>query len=158
MIRQSNAPRSAPIYSVEAMRDSSAIRKAVVSDRAAGRLRGGHVWVYASDVLNDGGAAPGALVHVINAKGKLLGSAIFSSASQIRLRLLSHDALNSEEEIVSLLRRRLTEAWNYRQQVVSESDAYRLVFSEGDCLPGLMVDRYNNLLTLQVLTQAWDRP
>lgn len=139
------------------MRDSSAIRKVIVSDRAAGRLRSGHVWVYASDVLNDGGASPGTLVHVINAKGKLQGSAIFSSASQIRLRLLSHDALNSEDELLSLLRQRLAEAWKYRQQVVSDSDAYRLVFSEGDRLPGLMVDRYNDILTFQVLTQAWDK-
>jgi len=140
------------------MRDSSAIRKAVVSDRAAGRLRSGHVWVYASDVLNDGGAAPGALAHVINAKGKLLGSAIYSSASQIKLRLLSHDALNSDEELLSLVRKRLTEAWQYRKRVVRDSDAYRLVFSEGDRLPGLMVDRYNDVLTLQILTQAWDKP
>lgn len=140
------------------MRDSSAIRKVVVNDRAVGRLRGGHVWVYASDVLSDGGASPGALVHVVNTKGKLLGSAVYSSTSQIRLRLLSNDALNSEEELLALVRNRLTEAWNYRQQVVRDSDAYRLVFSEGDRLPGLMIDRYKDVLTLQVLTQAWDRP
>lgn len=130
----------------------------VVNDRAVGRLRGGHVWVYASDVLSDGGASPGALVHVVNTKGKLLGSAVYSSTSQIRLRLLSNDALNSEEELLALVRNRLTEAWNYRQQVVRDSDAYRLVFSEGDRLPGLMIDRYKDVLTLQVLTQAWDRP
>jgi len=140
------------------MRDSSAIRKVIVNDRAAGRLRGGHVWVYASDVLSEGGASPGALVHVVNTKGRLLGSAVYSSASQIRLRLLSHDALNSEGELLSLLRNRLTEAWNYRQQIVRESDACRVVFSESDRIPGLMVDRYNDLLTLQILTQAWDKP
>jgi 23S rRNA (cytosine1962-C5)-methyltransferase len=158
MIRHSNASPSASLYSVHTMRDSSAIRKVIVSDRALGRLRGGHAWVYASDVLNDGVASPGALVQVINTKGKLLGSAIHSSASQIRLRFLTNEALNSEEELLSLLGKRITEAWNYRQRVVRDSDAYRLVFSEGDRLPGLMVDRYNDLLTLQVLTQAWDKP
>jgi 23S rRNA (cytosine1962-C5)-methyltransferase len=140
------------------VRESSGIRKVIISDRAAGRLRSGHVWVYASDVLSDGDAAPGALVHVMNAKGRLLGSAVYSSASQIKLRLMSREALNSEEELLALIRERLGQAVEYREKVVRDSDAYRLVFSEGDRLPGLIIDRYNNVFTLQVLTQAWDRP
>jgi 23S rRNA (cytosine1962-C5)-methyltransferase len=140
------------------MRESSSIRKVVINDRAAARLRKGHVWVYASDVLNDGSAGAGALVHVVNAKGKLLGSAIHSSASQIRLRLLSREALSSEDELLNLLGERLREAVDYRRRVVSDADAYRLVFSEGDRLPGLIIDRYNDVLTFQILTQAWDHP
>lgn len=139
------------------MRESSGIRKVVINDRAAARLRDGHVWVYASDVLNDGGAAAGALAHVVNAKGKLLGSAIHSSASQIKLRLMSRDAVGSEDELMTLLRQRLQDAVKYRQQIVRDTDAYRLVFSEGDGIPGLIIDRYNDVFTLQVLTQAWDR-
>ncbi|HET9184255.1 MAG TPA: class I SAM-dependent rRNA methyltransferase [Candidatus Angelobacter sp.] len=129
-----------------------------MNERAAARLRGGHAWVYASDVLNDGGAAPGALVHVTNARGKLLGSAIYSSASQIKMRLLSKDVIGSEDELMSLLRERIRNAVDYRQQIVEESDACRLVFSEADRLPGLIIDRYNDVFTLQVLTQAWDQP
>ena len=139
------------------MPESSSIRKVVINDRAAARLRNGHAWVYASDVLNDGGAAAGALVHVVNAKGKLLGSAVHSSASQIKLRLLSREALNTEDEFLELVRERLREAVNYRKQIVRDADSCRLVFSEGDRLPGLIVDRYNDVLTFQVLTQAWDR-
>jgi 23S rRNA (cytosine1962-C5)-methyltransferase len=134
------------------------IRKVVVSDRSVGRLRAGHTWVYHSDVLNDAGAAPGALVHVVTAKGKLQGSAIFSSSSQIKLRLMSRDALQSEDELLTLVTQRLAEAVSYRDRVVQDSNAYRVVFSEGDRLPGLIIDRYNDLFTLQVLTQAWDRP
>lgn len=129
-----------------------------MNDRAAARLRSGHVWVYASDVLNDGGADPGALVHVINAKGKLLGSAVHSSASQIRLRLLTRDVIGSEDELLNLVRQRLQNAIEYRKQIVRDSDACRLVFSEADRFPGLIIDRYNDVFTLQVLTQAWDRP
>lgn len=140
------------------MPENSSIRKVVINERAAARLRNGHVWVYASDVLNDGGATAGALVHVVNAKGKLLGSAIHSSASQIRLRLLSREALNTEDELLNLVRERLRQAMNYRREIVRDSDAYRLAFSEGDRLPGLIIDRYNDVLTFQVLTQAWDRP
>ena len=131
-------------------------RKVIVNERAAKRLRNGHVWVYASDVLNDGGSTPGAMVHIIGPKDKFLGSAIYSSSSQIKLRLLGRDALRTEEELLQLVRQRLREAVSYRSKVVQNSDACRLVFSEADRLPGLIVDRYNEVFTLQVLTQAWD--
>ena len=130
-------------------------RKVIVNERAAKRLRDGHVWVYASDVLNDGGAVPGAIVHVVGPKDKFLGSAIYSSSSQIKLRLLGREALRSEEELLQLVRQRLTEALDYRAIVVQDSNACRLVFSEADRLPGLIIDRYNDVFTLQVLTQAW---
>lgn len=133
-------------------------RKIIVNERAAKRLREGHVWVYASDVLNDAGAQPGAMVHVIGPKDKILGSAIYSSSSQIKLRLLGREALRTEEELLQLVRQRLAEAVAYREKVVHNSDACRLVFSEADRLPGLIVDRYNDVFTLQVLTQAWDLP
>jgi 23S rRNA (cytosine1962-C5)-methyltransferase len=133
-------------------------RKVIVNDRAAKRLRDGHVWIYASDVLNDAGAKPGDMVHVIGPKDKILGSAIYSSSSQIKLRLLGREALRSEEELLQLVRRRLAEAVSYRTKIVQNSDACRLVFSEADRLPGLIVDRYNDVFTLQVLTQAWAAP
>jgi len=133
-------------------------RKVIVNERAAKRLRDGHVWIYASDVLNDAGAQPGALVHVVGPKEKILGSAIYSSSSQIKLRLLGREALGSEEELLHLVTQRLGEAISYRQKIVHDSDACRLVFSEADQLPGLIVDRYNDVFTLQVLTQAWARP
>src|SRR5262249_25932201 len=129
-----------------------------INDRAAARLRNGHVWFYPSDVLDESGAEPGALVHVLGPKDKPLGSAIYSSASQIRLRLLSRDLLGSEEDLLQLVRRRVKEAADYRTQVVRNSNAYRVVFSEADCLPGLIVDRYNDIIALQALTQAWDQP
>src|SRR5438309_6029198 len=133
-------------------------RKVIVNERAAKRLRDGHVWVYASDVLNDAGATPGAMVHVIGPKDKILGSAIYSSSSQIKLRLIGREALRSEEELLQLIRQRLAEAVAYRSKVVQNSNACRLVFSEADRLPGLIVDRYNDVFTLQVLTQAWAAP
>jgi 23S rRNA (cytosine1962-C5)-methyltransferase len=97
-------------------------------------------------------------VHVIGPKDKVLGSAIYSSSSQIKLRLIGREALRSEEELLQLVRQRLGEAISYRNKVVQGSDACRLVFSEADRLPGLIVDRYNDVFTLQVLTQAWDAP
>jgi 23S rRNA (cytosine1962-C5)-methyltransferase len=133
-------------------------RKVIVNERAAKRLRDGHVWIYTSDVLNDAGAQPGAMVHVIGPKDKILGSAIYSSSSQIKLRVLGRDALRSEDELLHLVQARLTEAVSYRSKIVEDSDAFRLVFSEADRLPGLIIDRYNDVFTIQVLTQAWAAP
>jgi 23S rRNA (cytosine1962-C5)-methyltransferase len=67
--------------------------------------------------------------------------------------MISHDGV---KDLESLLRRRIQDAISYRERVVRDTDAYRIVFSEGDFLPGLIVDRYNDLLSLQVLTQAMD--
>jgi 23S rRNA (cytosine1962-C5)-methyltransferase len=133
-------------------------KKVTVNDRAAKRLREGHVWVYASDVVSDGGAAPGALVHVVGPKDRVLGSAVYSSSSQIKLRLLGRELLASEEELQQPVRQRLASAVAYRRELVHKSNACRLVFSEADRLPGLIVDRYNDIYSFQVLTQAWDKP
>ena len=129
-----------------------------VTPRAASRLRSGHVWVYASDVMEKASAEPGALVQVVDPKGKLLGTAIYSSSSQITLRLISRDLVSSETALLQLISTRLKEAVEYRNRVVRASNAYRVVFSEADQLPGLIIDRYNDVFTCQVLTQAWDRP
>jgi len=127
--------------------------KVTVSRRGAQRLKAGHVWVYRSDVISPDGVAPGSLVSVKDERGRFLGSAWYSSGSQIAIRMLSRELVNNLEE---LLRRRVKEAIAYRELVVRDSDAYRIVFSEADFLPGLIVDRYNDLLSLQILTQAMD--
>jgi len=124
-----------------------------VSRRGANRLKEGHVWVYRSDIVAANGVAPGALVGVVDERAKPLGTALYSSASQIAVRMISCDAVR---DFNSLLRERLHAAIAYRGKVVRDTDAYRIVFSEADFLPGLIVDRYNDLLSLQVLTQAMD--
>jgi 23S rRNA (cytosine1962-C5)-methyltransferase len=124
-----------------------------VSRRGASRLTDGHVWVYRSDIVAADGIAPGALVGVADERGKVLGTALYSSASQIAIRMISKEAVN---DLDSLLRKRIQEAIAYRERVVRDTDAYRIVFSEADFLPGLIVDRYNDLLSLQVLTQTMD--
>ncbi len=124
-----------------------------ISRRGAHRLKDGHVWVYRSDIVAADGVDPGTMVAVTDERGKFLGTALFSSSSQIAIRLLSNDKVPSLE---TLLRQRIREAIAYRERVVRDTDAYRLVFSEADFLPGLIVDRYNDLLSLQILTQAMD--
>jgi 23S rRNA (cytosine1962-C5)-methyltransferase len=124
-----------------------------VSRRGANRLKDGHVWVYRSDIVTADGIPPGALVAVADDREKFLGTALYSSASQIAIRMISKDAVKDFE---SLLRRRIQEAIAYRERIVRDTDSYRLIFSEADFLPGLIVDRYNDLLSLQIVTQAMD--
>src|ERR1700731_2119062 len=108
-----------------------------ITRRAANRLKEGHVWVYRSDVAAPNGIAPGALVAVTDEREKLLGTAFYSTASQIAIRMISRDMVNDVE---GLLRKRIQEALAYRERVVRDTDAYRIVFSEADFLPGLIVD------------------
>jgi 23S rRNA (cytosine1962-C5)-methyltransferase len=124
-----------------------------VSRRGASRLKDGHVWVYRSDLVSADGVPPGALVNVADERGKFLGSALYSSSSQIAIRMISPAAVG---DLPGLLRERIQAAIAYRERVVRDTDAYRVVFSEADFLPGLIVDRYNDILSLQVLTQAMD--
>jgi 23S rRNA (cytosine1962-C5)-methyltransferase len=111
------------------------------------------VWVYRSDIVSATGVAPGAAVGVTDERGKFLGTALYSSSSQIAIRIISFHTVN---DLHSLLRERIHAAISYREKVVGDTDAYRVIFSEADFLPGLIVDRYDDLLSLQILTQAME--
>jgi 23S rRNA (cytosine1962-C5)-methyltransferase len=95
-------------------------------------------------------------VRVEDQKGKVWGSALYGSTSQIALRMISTSAVE-EEKYPELLRYRIRQAIAYRQRVVEESDAFRVLFSEADLVPGVIVDKYNDLLSVQVLSEAMDR-
>jgi 23S rRNA (cytosine1962-C5)-methyltransferase len=127
--------------------------KLTVSPRGVARLKQGHVWIYRSDIADSDGVPPGSLVAVTDQRGKSLGTALYSSSSQIAVRMISHEPVS---DFPSLLRRRISDAIAYRQKVVQNTEAYRLIFSEADLLPGLIVDRYNDILSFQILTQAMD--
>jgi 23S rRNA (cytosine1962-C5)-methyltransferase len=124
-----------------------------LSARGVRRLQGRHPWVYRSDVAEPNGVPPGSLVRVFDQRGKFLGTALYSSSSQIAIRMISH---GSVADLPALIAERIRAAIAYRKKLVSNTDAYRIVFSEADFLPGLIVDCYNDVLSLQVLTQAMD--
>ncbi len=124
-----------------------------ISPRGASRLKDGHVWVYRSDIVSAEGVPPGSLVRVQDHRGRPLGSALYSSSSQIAIRLISSEPV---ADFPALLRQRIAEAIAYREGIVRDTNAYRIIFSEADFLPGLIVDRYNDVLSMQILTQAMD--
>jgi 23S rRNA (cytosine1962-C5)-methyltransferase len=124
-----------------------------VNKRGADRVRKGHLWIYRSDITDTGGCAGGSVVRVVDPRGNLVGQALFSDRSEITLRLLTQMDETIDRE---WWRRRLRESATRRSQIKSQSNAYRLVYSEGDLLPSLIVDVYNDVLVLQTLSQGTD--
>jgi 23S rRNA (cytosine1962-C5)-methyltransferase len=125
-----------------------------ISRKGASRLASGHPWVFASDVVDRGQAAPGDAVRVVDTSGRTLGTAHYSSTSQICLRLLSARAETIDREFY---RQRVAAADQRRRGLVSDTDAYRVVHGEGDLLPALVVDRYGDYLVVQTLDQGMER-
>jgi 23S rRNA (cytosine1962-C5)-methyltransferase len=124
-----------------------------LSLRGANRLLARHPWVYRSDITEEKEVPPGAVVRVHDSRGKFLGTALYSSSSQIAIRMISH---GSVLDLPGLVAQRIREAIAYRKDLVANTDAYRVVFSEADFLPGLIVDRYKDVISMQILTQAMD--
>jgi len=125
-----------------------------VNRKGAGRIASGHPWVFSSDILDRGGAEAGEAVTVTDPRGAALGTAHYSDASLISLRMLSERVEAIDR---AFFRGRIAAAEEHRKRVVKDSEAYRLVHGEGDRLPGLVIDRYNDYFTLQTLDQGMER-
>ncbi len=125
-----------------------------VNRKAAGRVASGHPWIFSSDLADRDGAQPGDAVRVLDARGKPLGTAHYSAASQIALRMLSP---GTEEINRDFYLRRLLAAEQHRRSIVRHTEAYRVVHAEADLLPALIVDRYGEYLVIQTLNQGMDR-
>ncbi len=125
-----------------------------IHPKGADRVLSGHPWVFASDVIDRGGAEPGEPVRVAGPRGIMLGTAHYSASSQISLRMLSRQVETVGREFFLT---RLRAAADFRRRVVADSEAYRLVHGEADLLPALIVDRYGEWLVIQTLDQGMDR-
>ena len=123
-----------------------------ITRRGEDRVRAGHPWIYRSDVTAVD-ADPGDIVAVI-ARGRTIGHAFFSDRSEIVLRMISYGEASPAD---SMWRERLAAAVAYRESLALDTTAYRLVHGEADRLPSLIVDRYDDYLVLQALSQAVDR-
>jgi 23S rRNA (cytosine1962-C5)-methyltransferase len=128
----------------------------VVSARGEERLLSGHPWIYRTDV-GDVHAEAGDRVVVHNARGRVLGHALFSDRSQIAIRMLAWGSLDGDPADDALIRRRIEAAIAFRQSIAIDATAYRLIHGEADLLPSLVVDRYGEYLVVQALSQGMDR-
>jgi 23S rRNA (cytosine1962-C5)-methyltransferase len=125
----------------------------IISSRGEQRLRGGHPWIYRTDI-GDVSAQGGDIVAVRNGRGLILGSALYSDRSQIAIRMLTRGEKRADE---ALIVGRINAAIAFRESLKIDASAYRLVHGEADLLPSLVVDRYGDYVVVQALSQAMDR-
>lgn len=127
-----------------------------IAPRGVGRVRAGHLWIYRSDTHKNAALkrAGGEVVRVQDERGRFVCQAFYSSQSEIALRVLT-----TRDETIDRAwwRKRLQTAAKRREPLTRETDSYRVVFSEGDLLPSLIVDRYADVLVLQTLSQGTEK-
>ena len=118
------------------------------------RVRGGHPWIYASEIEKvDGAFENGDIVDVADFRGKFIGRGFYNPASQISLRILTR---NDEACDRAFFERRVRDAWEYREKLCDPMSC-RLIYSESDFLPGLVVDKFADVLVLQSLSLGIER-
>jgi len=124
-----------------------------ITKRGAQRVHARHCWIYRSDLTQAGEAQAGDVVRVRDPRGRVLGSALYSSRSQIALRMISFEDVEIDRDF---WRARLASAEALRDRVVQDTTAFRLVYGESDLLPSLIIDRYNDCFVIQTLSQGMD--
>ncbi len=118
------------------------------------RVRGGHPWIYASEIEKvEGAFENGDIVDVADFRGKFIGRGFYNPASQISLRILTR---NDEPCDRAFFERRVRDAWEYRK-LLCDPESCRLIYSESDFLPGLVVDKFSDILVLQSLSLGIER-
>ena len=128
-----------------------------VSRKAERQIENGHPWVYDTELRERTGSCEnGCLTDVVSEKGKYLGTGFLSETSKIRIRLISRNANDRFDE--AFWERRLRYAWEYRKTVMGEDiSCCRIIFGEADQFPGLTVDRFSDILVVQVLSRAMEQ-
>ena len=140
------------------MRAQRAYPPCTITPKGEAALLRGHPWVYEAEILSlDPPAENGTLVDVLSKKGRYLGTGFFSQHSKIRVRLISRNANDRFDEAFWL--RKLRWAWEYRRSVMAPADldACRIIFGEADAFPGLTVDKFHDLLSVQILSVGMER-
>lgn len=127
--------------------------KVFVNKKGAKRVRNGHLWIYKSDVLK-AEAVGGEVVSVYDEAKNFVGKAFYSDSSEITLRIFT---TGNEEINKDFWRKRILEARNRRLKNKGTSTTQRLIYSEGDLIPSLIVDDYNGVFVLQTLSQATEK-
>ncbi len=131
------------------------IKKINLKKPPKGLTRPGHPWVYRSQIqFPPGSIVPGDLVDIYTERDRFVGRGYINPHSEISVRLLSRQAVPIDRDFFS---ERFRRAAAFRARFVKDTNAYRLVSSEGDDLPGLVIDRYGEVLVVQFLTAGMER-
>ena len=135
------------------MKAERAYPKFTVTPKAEAAILRGHPWVYDAEILAmDEASKNGELVDILGKKGRYLGTGFLSEQSKIRIRLISRNA--NDRFDAAFWERKLRWAWEYRKSVMppEDLDCCRVIFGEADAFPGLTVDKFHDLLSVQVLS------
>lgn len=128
----------------------------IVLDRGEDkRIRSGHPWVFSNEIREiRGEKIPGATVQVYDANDRFIGTGYYNPSSLIAVRILSREQVDIDT--MTFFRDRIAKALAYRHAIYPGSESFRAVYSEGDALPGLIVDKYGDFLAVQFLTKGMD--
>lgn len=124
-----------------------------IGKRGIERILSGHPWIYRTDVSETKGAQPGSVVTIVDHRKRFWGQALYSSKSQIALRLLTREKRPFDR---AFLAERIASAAEFREKIVDGAQAYRMVASEGDLLPSLVIDRFAESFVIQTLSQGME--
>ena len=124
-----------------------------ITKRGVERVRARHCWIYSIDVADRGIAQPGEVVRVTDSRGRVLAHALYSSTSQITLRMVSFEPVEVNRDFWLS---RLIAAGRLRDEVVRDTTSFRMVYGESDFLPSLIIDRYSDCFVIQTLSQGMD--
>jgi 23S rRNA (cytosine1962-C5)-methyltransferase len=125
-----------------------------ISSRGAKRIRRGHLWVYRSDVDDAESAVGGDIVRVVDQTGNFVGQAFYSDRSELALRFLTTREENIDRDWWLA---RFHDCAQRRTAIARETNSYRLIYSESDLLPSLIIDKYDDVFVMQTLSQGSDR-
>lgn len=124
-----------------------------ITSRAIDRIVAGHPWIYRGEIRETEGVQAGAVVRLIDRRGHFWGQALYSDRSQIALRLLTREERPFDRPF---LEERILQAAKYRGRIAAGAEAYRVVSTEGDLLPSLVIDRYADCFAVQTLSQGME--
>lgn len=120
------------------------------------RLEQGHPWVYGNEIASvEGNPEAGDLVNITNHQGRYLATGYYNPTSQITVRAVSYQPIEQMDQL--FFTERFRSCLKHRERFLQEENAYRLVYGEADFLPGLIVDRFGDVLVVQLLTLGMDK-
>lgn len=123
--------------------------------KRSSRILSGHLWIFSNEIAGSlKSFEPGEIVEVFDRAEHILGTGYINPHSLIAIRFLSNKTERIDKDF---LRERIRKALDYRKILYPDSDSFRIVYSEGDLLPGLIVDKYNDVLVIQILTAGMER-
>lgn len=119
------------------------------------RLKTGHLWVFSNEILEtEGDPVNGSTIDIFDSRNNFLGAGFYNRNSLIAVRILSYEKINDLRE---LFQKRLSKSFSLRKSIYPERNSFRMIFSESDFLPGLIIDKYNNTYVMQVYSAGMEK-